>query len=174
MMGYSRNAFVARCVAQAFPAAVPTPPKLRLLRQLLSCHRYPLIGHMNLLGGRQVRFDPKQVGRPYTAACHTGGNPGANLKSISHRCHPILVAFVWELTNETIYLPLGCLQGGVEANRITATAGIPSSVSLGMMGARNKSVNFGSGKNPGLAHKKHPPSLGRSVSAISRREWSDP
>ena len=25
---------------------------------------------------------------------HHGGNPG----SISHRCHPILVAFVWELT----------------------------------------------------------------------------
>ena len=43
---------------------------------------------------------------------HPGGNPGANLKSISHRCHPILVAFVWELTKETIYLPLGCHQGG--------------------------------------------------------------
>ena len=44
---------------------------------------------------------------------HPGGNPGANLKPISHRCHPILVAFVWELTEETIDLPLGCLQGGV-------------------------------------------------------------
>ena len=44
---------------------------------------------------------------------HPGDNPGANLKSISHRCHPILVAFVWELTEETIYLPLGCLQGGL-------------------------------------------------------------
>jgi len=43
---------------------------------------------------------------------HPGGNLGANLKSISHRCHPILVAFVWELTKETIHLPLGCLQGG--------------------------------------------------------------
>ena len=30
-----------------------------------------------------------------------------------NRCHPILVAFVWELTKETIDLPLGCLQGGV-------------------------------------------------------------
>jgi len=29
---------------------------------------------------------------------HPGDNPGANLKSISHRCHPILVAFEWELT----------------------------------------------------------------------------
>ena len=40
-------------------------------------------------------------------------HPGANLKSISHRCHPILVAFVWELTQEIIDLHLGCLQGGV-------------------------------------------------------------
>ena len=44
-------------------------------------------------------------------AHHPGGNPGANLKSISH-CYPILVAFVWELTKETIHLPLGCLQVG--------------------------------------------------------------
>jgi len=43
---------------------------------------------------------------------HPGGNPGANLKSIAHICHPILVAFVWELTKETIVLPLSCLQGG--------------------------------------------------------------
>ena len=42
-------------------------------------------------------------------ASHPGGNPGANPKSISHRCHPILVAFVWEWTQETINLPLGCL-----------------------------------------------------------------
>ena len=44
---------------------------------------------------------------------HPGGNPVANLKPISHRCHPILVDFVWELTRETIELPLGCLQGGI-------------------------------------------------------------
>jgi len=47
----------------------------------------------------------------FRTALHPGGNPGANLKSISHRCHPILVAFVWELTKETNDLPLGCLQG---------------------------------------------------------------
>ena len=41
---------------------------------------------------------------------HPGGNPGENVKSTTHRCHPILVAFVWELTKETINLPLGCLQ----------------------------------------------------------------
>jgi len=38
---------------------------------------------------------------------HPGGNPGANLKSISHKCHLFEVAFVWELTKETIVLPLG-------------------------------------------------------------------
>ena len=45
-------------------------------------------------------------------ASRPGGSPGANFRSISDRCHPILVAFVWELTQETIKLPLGCLQGG--------------------------------------------------------------
>ena len=43
---------------------------------------------------------------------HLGGNPGANLKSISHRCYHREVAFEWELTKETIYLSLGCLRGG--------------------------------------------------------------
>ena len=43
---------------------------------------------------------------------HPGVELGANLKSISHRCHLFEVAFVWELTKETIHLPLGCLQGG--------------------------------------------------------------
>ena len=37
----------------------------------------------------------------------------AHLESISHRCHLIEVAFVWDLTKETIHLPLGCIQGGV-------------------------------------------------------------
>jgi len=44
--------------------------------------------------------------------CHPGGNPGANRESISHRCYLFEIAFVWELTKETIHLPLGCLQGG--------------------------------------------------------------
>ena len=43
---------------------------------------------------------------------HPGGNPGSNFNSISHKCYPREVAFEWELTGETIYLPLGCLQGG--------------------------------------------------------------
>ena len=49
--------------------------------------------------------------------CHPGGNPGANLKLISHRCYLFAVAFVWELNEETIVLPLGCLQGGEESKR---------------------------------------------------------
>ena len=44
---------------------------------------------------------------------HPGGvELRANLKSISHRCYLFEVAFEWELTKETIDLPLGCLQGG--------------------------------------------------------------
>jgi len=48
---------------------------------------------------------------------HPGGNPGANLKSISHRCYLFEEAFVWELTKETIHLPLACLQGGFRVQR---------------------------------------------------------
>ena len=36
---------------------------------------------------------------------HPGGNPGANSGSMSHRYHLREVAFEWELTKETIYLP---------------------------------------------------------------------
>jgi len=56
---------------------------------------------------------------PPATVRHPGGNPLTNLKSISHRCLPILVAFVWKWTEETIDLPLGCLQGGAvyERNR---------------------------------------------------------
>ena len=46
---------------------------------------------------------------------HSGDNPGANLKSISHRCYLREVAFAWELTKDTIYSPLGCLQSGIRA-----------------------------------------------------------
>ena len=54
--------------------------------------------------------------RPPSPPCthHPGGNPGANLMYISHRCYLREVAFEWELTNETFNLPLACLQGGPE------------------------------------------------------------
>ena len=47
---------------------------------------------------------------------HPGSNPGGYLNSISHRCHPILMAFVYELTEETINLPLSCLQGDLDSS----------------------------------------------------------
>ena len=50
------------------------------------------------LVGKQVRI-------------HAGVELRANLKSISHRFHLFEVAFVWEMTKETIHLPMGCLQG---------------------------------------------------------------
>ena len=63
-------------------------------------------------GPAAVAFSFKEGVARIKEQCGDRPNPGANLKSISHRCHPILVAFVWELTKETIDLPRGCLQGG--------------------------------------------------------------
>ena len=64
-------------------------------------------------GGPFFRFSFWMHGAPDAGThFHPGGNPEANLKSISHSCHPILVVFVWKLTKETIHLPLGCLQVG--------------------------------------------------------------
>jgi hypothetical protein len=49
----------------------------------------------------------------------------ANPKSISYRCSLREVAFERELTEETIYLPLGCLQGGgADVSRPAAMATI--------------------------------------------------
>ena len=87
----------------------------------LGVKRRPSGGH-----ARMARSHSSSVAAAY-AGCtvaplsrHPGGNPWANLKSISHRCHPMLVAFVWELTKETIDLPLGCLQGGSIPRRARA------------------------------------------------------
>ena len=62
---------------------------------------------------------------------HPGGNSGANVKSISQTCYRFEVAFVWELTKETIGLPLGCLQGGFpRRNPPTHPPERPASASL--------------------------------------------
>ena len=45
-------------------------------------------------------------------SCHPGVDLRKNLRPISHRSHLFEVAFVWELTEEAIYMPLGCLHGG--------------------------------------------------------------
>ena len=49
---------------------------------------------------------------------HPGVELRAELKSISHRCHLFEMAFVSELTGETIHLPLGCLQGGYRTESV--------------------------------------------------------
>ena len=57
--------------------------------------------------------------REQVPSSRPGGNPGANGKSISHRCYLREIAFGWELIKETIYLFLGCLQGGLPpSNRL--------------------------------------------------------
>ena len=79
---------------------------LRVMAPCRSCVRceYP---------GRQCSGSDLPRGCVCKGLLQSAANPGANRKSISHRYHPILVAFVWELTKETIHLPLGCLQGGL-------------------------------------------------------------
>ena len=47
---------------------------------------------------------------------HPGGIPVTNLQSISRKCYLFEVALLWELTEETITLPLSCLQGGLLAH----------------------------------------------------------
>jgi hypothetical protein len=63
-----------------------------------------------------------------------GGNPGANLKSTSHRCYLFEEAFVWDLSKETIHLPLGCLQGGSGFSAALSTLGYEFPVVIAVLG----------------------------------------
>ena len=71
--------------------------------------------------------DPK----PRRETHHPGGNPGVNRESISHRRHPILVAFLWDLTKETINLPLGSPRGRKGEPEIPSASQRPSCFSEG-------------------------------------------
>jgi len=73
--------------------------------------------HENLSGDGTSSSAKKmgEAGWCERAISQPGGNPWANRKSISHRCYLRAEAFEWELTKETIYLPLGCVQGGLLA-----------------------------------------------------------
>ena len=71
--------------------------------------------------------DPK----PRRETHHPGGNPGVNRESISHRRHPILVAFLWDLTKETIDLPLGSPRGRKGEPEIPSASQRPSCFSEG-------------------------------------------
>ena len=55
----------------------------------------------------------------YRGRNHSGDNPGENVKSISNKFYLRELAFEWELTEETIYLPLGCFQGGYPESRLS-------------------------------------------------------
>ena len=55
-----------------------------------------------------------------------------NLESISHRCHPTLVAFVWESTKEIIDLPLDCLQVG-EGTSLCISARAPNAAAASFL-----------------------------------------
>jgi len=58
--------------------------------------------------GRKFQFVPYGEVRPTPPWRQPMCKSQVNLP----QCHPMLVAFVWNLTKETIVLPLGCLQGG--------------------------------------------------------------
>ena len=99
---------------------------------------------------------------------HPGGNPGANLKSISHRCRPIMVAFVWELTKETIVVPLGCLQGG-RGGALSAPRGARAQPRAALLPRRHPGDNIRAngvrfwGVRPGM-----PPDSGGSLRGCPR------
>ena len=56
-----------------------------------------LSGGWRVEAERYAGTDDEEEAAERSRVSQPGGNPGANLKSISHTCHPILVAFVWEL-----------------------------------------------------------------------------
>ena len=82
--------------------------------------------------------DPEWYITEYT---HPGGNPGVNVESISHRCHPIPVVFVWELTKETMHMPLDFLQGGVVYEDYEQLAGCTSTTRFACLDERGSAGN---------------------------------
>ena len=96
----------------------------------------------------------------------------ANIKSISHRCHPILVAFVWELTEETIDLPLGCLQGGIPDRAAAHAAPENPSCLVSLLGPVDPSFRALSGrlKFTVRGHKLNKDSLSQEVVSASKTQ----
>ena len=98
---------------------------------------------MKLMSLSEMEHDPDAFARRLAKGdtdCeqvrHPGGNPGANLKSISHTCYLREVAFESYLTEIHICLPLGCLNGG-DSHHITPTnSQIPDEAREGASRAR--------------------------------------
>ena len=61
----------------------------------------------------EMRYLVDSLRQKQVQLIHPGFEMRANRKSISHRCYLFEVAFVWELTKETVHLPLGCHQVGL-------------------------------------------------------------
>jgi len=61
----------------------------------------------------------RKVSQESQIESYPGGNQVANLKSIFHRCYLWEAAFEWELTQESIYLHLGCLESEVPSLGVT-------------------------------------------------------
>ena len=97
----------------------------------------------------QVEYVSDQGAQPPTPtrtnlsdADHPGVELKANIKSISHRCHQFEVALVWELTKETIHLPLGCLQGGEEKHSLARAGGTRATVRVDSRNSRLISLSL--------------------------------
>ena len=88
------------------------------LSEAKRCHRLGLVDFCREVSAfeRPLVLFGRGGGGDESSLRHPGGT-GENLKSISHRCYLFEVAFVWELTKETIELPLGCLQGVSQIQR---------------------------------------------------------
>ena len=66
---------------------------------------------------KQERVSLKQRSVSSKHTSHPRGNQWAHLNAIFHRCYLREVIFEWKLTIETIYLPMGGLQGGVSEQK---------------------------------------------------------
>ena len=78
---------------------------LRDLKDLTIHDVQPMSDIVGQPGGHGDTFTQERWSTPFTSLrldYRPGGNPGANLKSISHKCYLVEVVFVWGLTKETI------------------------------------------------------------------------
>ena len=90
--------------------AVPAPSIHRIWHNINIYQLYGLDGfRVSDFGFRVSAF---RYGFRASGVSHPGAEQRANLESTPHRCQLFEVAFVWELTKESIHLPLCCLQGG--------------------------------------------------------------
>ena len=108
LMGQSDASGSVTNLYDAVPNRIPAPKNVVMFADDASA----TIPAASELDPAQVPTVPPLAALSGSTCCHPGGNPEANLETISPGYHPILVAIVWELTKEIINLPPGCVQGG--------------------------------------------------------------